>query len=189
MCVRPRSLTAACAALGVALAAASALVLSACGSSSDSGDEATAVTIDDPWVKAADSGMTAAFGTLVNDSDSDVVVVSASSAPTSSMELHEMATNDSGDMIMRPKDGGFVIPAGGTHQLDPGSDHLMFMDVTDPIEPGEDVTVTLTFEDGSTMDFVAPARSFSGAEEEYEGGDMDMDMGLGATTAPEVVRG
>jgi hypothetical protein len=68
----------------------------------------------------------------------------------------------------------------------------MFMDVTDPIEPGEDVTVTLTFEDGSTMDFDAPARSFSGAEEDYEGGAADggdMDMGLGATTAPERVRG
>lgn len=173
--VRPRH-------LAVALVASSALVLSACGSSS-SGAEADAVTIEDPWVKSADSGMTAAFGTLSNTSDSDVVVVSAESSPTSSMELHEMATNDSGDMIMRPKEGGFTIPAGGTHQLDPGSDHLMFMDVTDPIEPGEDVTVTLTFEDGSTMDFDAPARSFSGAEEEYEGGDMDMGMAAEPSSA------
>ena len=169
--------------LAVALVASGAVVLSACGSS-ESGSEAAGVTIEDPWVKAADSGMTAAFGTLSNSSDEDVVVVSAESSPTSSMELHEMTTDDSGSMVMRPKEGGFVIPAGGTHQLDPGSDHLMFMDVTDAIEPGDDVDVTLTFEDGSTMEFTAAGHSFSGADEEYMGDmDEDMDMGLGAVTS------
>jgi len=131
--------------------------------------QADALTITDPWVKAADSGMTAAFGTLVNDSGADVRIVSASTSVSSSMELHEMATNDAGEMIMRPKEGGIVVPADGTHELAPGGDHLMFVNITTPVQPGDEVTVTLTAEDGSTFDFVAPARSFAGGDETYEG--------------------
>ncbi|MBD5785700.1 copper chaperone PCu(A)C [Cellulosimicrobium terreum] len=170
----------------LALAAA----LTACASDTDAGaaapepaaatTEADALSVDDPWVKAADEGMTAAFGTLTNDSDADVRIVSATSDATSSMELHEMAAGDDGEMVMRQKEGGIVVEAGATHELAPGGDHLMFMGVTEPIEPGADVTVTLTAEDGSTFEFTAPARTFSGAEEEYDGegtGDMDMDMG------------
>ncbi|HEV6955501.1 MAG TPA: copper chaperone PCu(A)C [Promicromonospora sp.] len=143
--------------------------------------EADALDITDPWVKAADEGMTAAFGTLTNDSDADVRIVSATSEVTSSMELHEMATGDDGAMVMRQKEGGFVIEAGATHELSPGGDHLMFMNLTTPVQPGDDVTVTLTAEDGSTFEFTAPGRSYSGANEEYDGGehgegDMEMDM-------------
>jgi copper(I)-binding protein len=133
------------------------------------GQQAAALTITDPWVKAADSGMTAAFGTLTNDGDTDVRIVSASTPVASSVELHEMATNDAGQMVMRPKEGGFDIPAGGTHQLAPGGDHLMLMNVTTAVKPGDLVTVTLTAEDGSTVDFTAPARSFSGGNEAYAG--------------------
>lgn len=143
--------------------------------------DADALDITDPWVKAADEGMTAAFGTLTNDSDTDVRIVSATSEVTSSMELHEMATGDDGAMVMRQKEGGFVIEAGATHELSPGGDHLMFMDLTTPVQPGDEVTVTLTAEDGSTFEFTAPGRSYSGANEEYDGGehgeeDMEMDM-------------
>ena len=40
---------------------------------------AAALTVRDPWVKAADSGMTAAFGTLVNNTGADVTIESATS--------------------------------------------------------------------------------------------------------------
>lgn len=166
--------------MSVLAAVVVSITLTACGSDdSTPATQASTVTIEDPWVKEADSGMTAAFGTLRNTSDTEAVIVSATSEATSSMGLHEMATNDEGAMVMRPKKGGFTIPAGGTHELDPGSDHLMFMDVTTPIKAGDTVTVNLTFADKSTMEFTAPARTFSGANETYEGGDDmgGMDMG------------
>lgn len=163
-----------------AAAAASVVLLltAACGGEAESAPatQASTVSIEDPWVKAADSGMTAAFGTLRNTGEAKATVVSATSAASSSLELHEMATGDDGAMVMREKDGGFAIPAHGTHELDPGSDHLMFMDVTKPVQPGDTVTVKLTFADDSTLSFQAPARSFSGNQEEYEG-DGDMEMG------------
>ncbi|GAA3388634.1 copper chaperone PCu(A)C [Cryptosporangium minutisporangium] len=134
---------------------------------------ATAVSITDPWVKAADKGMTAAFGTLVNNTDKPLTVVSASSS-VSVMELHEMVMKD-GKMIMQPKTNGFTLPAKGSHELSPGGDHLMFMDVKTPVKAGDEVTITLKLSDGSSVPFTAVGKPYSGAEESYApDGGMDM---------------
>ncbi len=143
-------------------------------------EQAASVSITDPWVKAADSGMTAAFGTLVNAGSEDVVVTAATSDITSAMELHETVENQDGSMAMQPKEGGFTIPAGGEHELSPGGDHLMIMDLNRALEPGQDVTITLTLEDGSTTDVQATVKNFTGADEEYQSGDMDMDSSKGS---------
>ena len=137
-------------------------------------DEAAALVMTDPWVKAAKEGMTAAFGTLVNNGPADAVVASASSDIASAMELHETVENDDGTMAMQPKEGGFTIPAGGEHELQPGGDHLMIMDLERALRPGEIVTVTLTLEDGSTLDVGATVKNFTGADEKYQGEGMDM---------------
>jgi copper(I)-binding protein len=92
-------------------------------------------------------------------------VVSVAS-PASPTELHEMAMED-GKMVMRPKDGGFVIKAGTTHELAPGGDHLMMMNPSAPIKPGDEVSFTLTLSDGSTVPFTAIAKPFAGAGESY----------------------
>lgn len=125
----------------------------------------SAITVRDSWVKAADKGMTAAFGTLVNDGDTDITVVSAASA-LSPIELHEMTMKD-GKMVMQPKAGGFVIKAKGSHVLEPGGDHLMLMNVAKPVRAGDELVVTLTFADGKTAQFIAVAKPFTGAGESY----------------------
>lgn len=161
---------------GILLVAA-ALGLAGCASA-DTGttaaSEADSVTITDAWVKAADSGMSAAFGELENAGDSDAVIVSITSDASSMMELHEVVDDGSGSMVMQEKDGGFVIPAGGSLTLEPGGFHFMLMDLTAPLVAGEEATFTVAFEDGSTMDFTAPVKDFTGADENYNGGGMDM---------------
>jgi copper(I)-binding protein len=127
---------------------------------------ATALTVKDPWVKAAKAGtMTAAFGALVNDTGADITVIGAAS-PASPMELHEMTMKD-GKMLMRPKPGGFVIKAGGSEQLSPGGDHLMLMQPIRPIRPGDELSVTLNLSDGTRFTFSAIAKPYAGADESY----------------------
>lgn len=137
------------------------------------------ITISDAWVKSAASGMSAAFGELVNDSDQDVTVVSATSSASPMIELHETVMSDSGEMIMQPKEGGFTIPAGGSFMLEPGGNHIMLMDVTTPLKAGDEAEFTLEFSDGSTYTFTAPAKDYTGADENYVPGDDGMDMGDG----------
>ncbi|ROR96334.1 hypothetical protein EDD28_0917 [Salana multivorans] len=176
-----------------------ALTLAACASGSDTGTAQAAtstaspvdtdttggesaestqlagLTLVDGWVKAADSGMSAAFGVLENPTDSDLAVVGVSSPVSSQMQLHETVVVD-GAMKMQQVDS-FTVPAGGTFVLEPGGNHLMFMDLTTPVAPGDDVDLTLDLADGSTYSVTVQAREFAGADEEYVGGEMDgMDM-------------
>lgn len=159
-----------------ALVAISLLALTGCAGTtapaeSESARAGDSVTIEDAWVKAADEGMSAAFGTLTNTGSDDVTVVSAETAASSMVELHETVENESGEMVMREIDGGFVIPAGGTLLLEPGASHIMLMDLAGPLQAGAEVTVTLTFSDDSTYEFTAPVKDYSGANENYEDGD------------------
>ncbi|MDG4664772.1 copper chaperone PCu(A)C [Mycobacterium sp. 236(2023)] len=128
---------------------------------------ASSTTFDSPWASAADSGMTAVFGTLTNTGDHDVQIVGAESPAAERGEVHEIAPGAGGTNTMRPKEGGVTIPPGGTHELTPGGDHLMLMDLTEPLRPGADVEVTVAFEDGSTMSVTAQVRDFAGGNEEY----------------------
>lgn len=164
-----------------ALAVALVPALAACGSGTeDAWDQAptagsstpakAALTVADPWVKAAPSGMTAAFGTLVNEGSSDLTVVSATTSVNEMTELHETVENEDGSMAMRPKEGGFVIPAGGSLTLQPGGDHLMLMGLGKPLEAGTTVTITLTLGDGTTTEVEATVKAFDGADEKYQNG-------------------
>ncbi|WP_101787496.1 copper chaperone PCu(A)C [Nonomuraea indica] len=128
-----------------------------------------ALTITDPWVKTVKKGMTAAFGTLVNDTDADIAVVAGTSPLSPKVELHEVVEAD-GKMVMRPKEGGFVVPARGTHELKPGGDHIMLMGVTGEVQPGARIPFTLTVKDGAPLEFTAVGKDFAGAKEDYQPG-------------------
>jgi copper(I)-binding protein len=160
--------------LALAVAGLALGALTACGSeaSDNDSDSAAAVGVTDAWVKAipADEEMTAAFGVLTNESDEDVTLVSATTPAAGMVELHEVVMKD-GEMVMQPKEGGITVPANGTSTLEPGGDHIMLMDVTDPIEPGDVVELELEFSDGNTLTMQATAKEFSGAEEDYQSGD------------------
>jgi copper(I)-binding protein len=172
--------------------ALAALVVAACGGDGEpqaapaaAGSPTAAarpLAVKDMWVKTATSGMTATFGTLMNTTGADITVVKATSSASPMMELHEVADVD-GEMVMRPKEGGFTIPAGGRHELKPGGDHLMLMDVKTPVSAGTEVTITLTFADGATMDFTALGKDFAGGNESYQpqmpGMSMAPSMGMG----------
>jgi hypothetical protein len=172
------------AALGAAVLTA-ALALAACGSTSSGADAAVSpsvsptaasttsaaamepVTVSDTWVKSADSGMTAMFGMIKNTGSTDVTVVSATSDAADMLELHEVVMVD-GAMKMQPKKGGFTIPAGGTHELKPGGDHVMFMGLKNPVKAGDPVTVVLSLSDGSKVTVNSVGKDFTGANESYQ---------------------
>ncbi|MDF2824307.1 MAG: hypothetical protein K0R68_1715 [Mycobacterium sp.] len=145
-----------------------AALLAGCASAPEPATpQAQSVTVTDTWVKAAPDGMTAAFGTLTNTGDREARVVSASTPAAGMVELHEVVSTG-GTMTMRPKEGGFVIPAGAQTNLEPGGDHIMLMDLNAPLIPGNDVEIVATFEDGSTLPITAQVRDFPGAGENYD---------------------
>ncbi len=140
---------------------------------------ADSVTVTDAWVKTADEGMTAAFGSVENSSGTDANVVSVATTAATMSELHETVEDEAGAMVMRRIEGGFIVPASGVLVLEPAGNHLMLMELTGPLHAGDEVPFTLEFSDGSTLDFSAVVKDYAGANENYVGngnGDMDMDM-------------
>ncbi|MEV6868247.1 copper chaperone PCu(A)C [Streptosporangium subroseum] len=130
---------------------------------------ASGLTITDPWVKTVKKGMTTAFGTLVNPTGADVTVVSATSPLSPKIELHEVV-DSGGKMVMRPKEGGFIVPARGTLRLQPGGDHLMLMGVSEAVKPGARIPFTLKLKDGKILAFTAIGKDFAGGGEDYQPG-------------------
>lgn len=133
-------------------------------------EAAASVTLVDGWAKAAESGTTAVFGSLENHGSEDVVVVAAETDAAETTELHETVDDGSGTMTMRQKEGGFPIPAGDHLHLEPGGNHIMLLGLTAPLLAGEEVTVEISFDDGSTLEVTVPVKDFEGANEKYDGG-------------------
>jgi copper(I)-binding protein len=151
-------------------AAALAVPVLLTGCSSGTGakpvSQAEALQVGNQWIKAADSGMSAAFADFTNTSDEDVHIVDATSPASGRVELHETVDVD-GSKMMRPKAGGYVVPAHGKAALTPGGDHLMFIDLKGPLRTGSDVAITLKYADGSSRTITAQVRDFSGNQENY----------------------
>jgi copper(I)-binding protein len=154
---------------GCALAVAAVTAMAGCASPArdEHSTMASSITFDDQWATSADMGMAAVFGTFTNGGDDDAVVVSGKSEAAAVVELHEVAPDAGGTMTMRPKEGGITIAAHGAKELVPGGDHLMLMELRQPLTPGADVDMTVTFADGSTLPITAQIRDFAGGNEEY----------------------
>jgi len=128
---------------------------------------AESIVVGHAWAKAQNEGDTAVFGMVMNATSSDQTVVSATSDAATSVEMHETRESADGQMVMAEVTGGFHLPAGQPLMLEPGGDHLMLMGLVKPLQPGDEITVTLTLEDGTEIGFVAPVKDFSGANETY----------------------
>ena len=128
------------------------------------------LTVKDQWVKAANTGMTAAFGFISNPTKKDIYVIAARSPQyATTLQLHEVVKKvGTNDMVMQEKAKGFLVPAGKTVELKPGGDHLMFMGLKKPITAGAIVPITLIGSQGEQLRFTALGKVFTGANENYE---------------------
>jgi len=104
--------------------------------------------VQDPYMRTsgamAKSG--AAFMVLENTGPDDDRLIAASSDIAVRVELHTHKDLGDGVMQMMEVEDGFVIPAGGSHALARGGDHVMFMGLTGPVKQDDTVSVILTFE-------------------------------------------
>ncbi|WP_336658577.1 copper chaperone PCu(A)C [Leucobacter sp. USHLN153] len=127
------------------------------------------VTLSDGWAKAGD-GMSAVFGSISNPYAHDLTLVGAETDVAGRTELHETVMSGA-TPEMREVEGGLTIPAGEILTLEPGGTHIMLMDLHDALLAGDEVTVTLTFDDDTEATATVLAKDYAGAEEHYEDGE------------------
>ena len=139
----------------------SAMDDSAMDDSDMAGGEATVgdIAVTGVWMREPAEGQTrsAAYGTITNNGDSDVTLVSASVPFDATVEIHETIMGDDGSMQMQEVPEGFVVPAGGSFTLEPGGPHIMLIDI-DPADITGTIDVTMVFDDGTEVTVGAPVR-------------------------------
>ena len=123
------------------------------------GTAAEDVQAEDAYVRAVPPGQpnSAAFMSLTNKGDTDHVLVGAESNVSKVAELHTHSM-EGGMMKMRPAEK-IDLPAGETVKLQPGGLHIMLIGLTRQLSPGEDVEITLVFEDGSRTSLQASVKT------------------------------
>ena len=115
------------------------------------------IIIHDPYArvssKSAKSG--AAFMAIHNHSSESDVLISVESNVAQKVELHTHKEVDGVMKMIKLKDG-IIIPGMGHHTLKRGGDHVMFMGLTQSLQHGDEIVVTLIFERSGSVKLTLP---------------------------------
>ena len=161
--------------IGFAVAALVATFLTGCG------EKKAEITIEDPVVRSIDAMsykddagkyMTGSFMTIKNSGGADVTLVGGSSKDADRIEIHEVVNGS-----MQPLSDGLVIKAGKSVKLRMGGYHVMLLGLNRDLKAGDEITVTLEFDDGQSIDYTAPVKDIAMDDEKYgAAGSSDMAM-------------
>jgi copper(I)-binding protein len=99
----------------------------------------------------------AAYMLITNNGSVPDRLIRAESDIAHSTELHK-SENVDGVMSMRPVDA-VDIPAGGTAELKPGSFHIMLVGLMRDLNAGEQIPITLVFENAGKITIDAEVRA------------------------------
>ncbi|MFN3536374.1 MAG: copper chaperone PCu(A)C [Brevundimonas sp.] len=139
------------------LAPFAVLLLAACGGGNSAPEGPAVVQAEDAWCRPTPNGVFVGgcYVTLVSSRDDRLV--SVASPLSQVVEIHEMRMD--GDMMrMNQLADGLPLPAGETVQMRPGAEHLMLMTLSNALEDGQAVPLTLTFEHAAQVTVEAQVR-------------------------------
>ncbi len=116
------------------------------------------IVITDPYARVSrpNAPTGAAFMIIENTGDSADRLVAARSDVAKRVELHTHIDQGDGVMKMTEIEGGIDIAAGGSHAMQRGGDHVMFMGLNEALEQGGSVTVTLVFQKAGEVTVTIP---------------------------------
>jgi copper(I)-binding protein len=143
----------------LALLAPASLV--ACG-----GDEAATFGATGAWSRPTPTGATngVLYLTVTSDVDDALIAVEVPATIAATVELHETVVGDAGHGGHSHGGGGggevmsmgeveaFEIAANSSVTFSPGGNHVMLIDLAEPLISGETYVATLTFSSGRTLD-------------------------------------
>jgi copper(I)-binding protein len=113
---------------------------------------AAEIVVRQAWSRATPKGAQVASGylTIENRGNRTDKFLSASTPAASRVEIHQMLDAD-GVVKMRPVTEGLTIPPGGHVVLAPGGNHMMFLELKSPFSEGEEIPVSLDFENAGQI--------------------------------------
>lgn len=99
----------------------------------------------------------AAYMLIENMGDTDDKLVSVTCDAAKLVQVHQTVIENE-VAKMQEVEGGLVVPAKSSVELKPGSYHIMLMQMQRDLVVGDVITVTLTFESGTTLEITVPVK-------------------------------
>jgi len=119
--------------------------------------------VDDAWVRASAvtspmgestaMPMTAAYLLITNDSHDTDRLLGAESPAARVVEIHQTVMQN--DVASMQHMSSVEIPGGGTLKFEPGSYHLMLIDLQQALAAGDEIEITLIFENAGQVKITA----------------------------------
>ncbi|ATE70064.1 hypothetical protein CNO08_00905 [Lysobacter capsici] len=103
------------------------------------------VAVDAPWVRASVPQQTATGAFMRLTASRDLRLIGARSDIAQNTEVHEMAMQ--GQMMRMREVAAVPLPRGQAVALAPGGYHVMLIGLKRPLSAGDQVALTLVFED------------------------------------------
>lgn len=129
------------------------------------------VTIEEAWVRGTVAQQKASGAFMRLTASQPARLIGASSPMAGVTEIHEMAMEN--DVMRMRRVAGVALAAGQTTELKPGGYHVMLMDLKQALQPGQNVPITLVFEDANQLRFTqqieAPVRALGAGHEHGQG--------------------
>ena len=113
------------------------------------------IRIEDPWARAAGIGGTTGAFFIINNTGEADVLLSAASDIAEAVEVHQ--TIMEGDIMRMEMQQSVAIPS-GTLAFQPGSYHVMLISLRETLNPGDEFSLTLTFEQAGPIVFNVEVR-------------------------------
>ena len=110
---------------------------------------AAGIQVEEPWARASVEGMkmSGAFMKINNDTNAQDFLVGGNSPVAERVEVHTQVK------------GGIPLPKKAVTELKPGSYHVMFMGLKQPLKEGETVPVTLKFKKAKPITVDVPVKN------------------------------
>ncbi|MBI1330227.1 MAG: copper chaperone PCu(A)C [Alphaproteobacteria bacterium] len=106
--------------------------------------------VSDAWIRALPANTpSGGYFTLTNNGGNSLTLTGATSPACGMLMLHK--SDMAGGMMHMEHVTAIDIPAHGKLAFAPGGYHLMCMDASPAIKPGNNIEVTLTFKGGDTL--------------------------------------
>lgn len=122
------------------------------------------IAVHSAWIRSAPpkAKVLAAYMKIINKSSKTRYLIGVSSSLFGKVEMHR--TGMHGEIMKMVYQKRLTLHAGGLLELKPGGYHLMLKKPESVPQPGEQVTLTLQFENGQTVEVTAPVLDAKGGD-------------------------
>lgn len=129
-----------------------AVVLAACGAGPGG------LAVENTWARPGEAGGTSAiYFSLNNPTDQEDVLLRAESEAAEHVELHRSMESAEGTMSMHPQHE-VPVPPRTRVEFEPGGLHVMLINLQEDLDPEDELSLTLVFEEAGEVTLSVPVR-------------------------------